>query len=479
MSVRVLHLSAAPPDPDALGGVSVHVAALATNAPASVTMHTAHPSGAALEVARWAPRGLAALLPLSTPGARSEESLEAALVAALVGTRADVLHVHSPQLGPRAIARAARRASVPIALTLHDHALVCENHELIEHGARFCGVPLDPARCDRCLAGAQGRPAGSVQELRSRMGELVRAASVVVAPSASVLGLVARVHPGVSAKATRLAWGVPLPRVRCTRPASAPGPLRVAVVGVFARVKGSEQLPALFAACADLDVEWHLFGATDGASQREVTRSAPRVVVHGAYRRAALAPRLERAGCQLALLPSIGAESFSLALSEIVAAGLPVVASDLGALGERVREGGLGWTFDPWAPGTLHDVLRTLTGDRVAIDAAARRVRALPHRTEADMVRDHAAVWADVAATHATMHAARPAATTSDETAALAAYREGERAAAARRPSRAERLVSALRKTDFYRDLSLRRLLSEQTRRSVEESMAAFFRSKR
>src|SRR6185295_10940235 len=109
----------------------------------------------------------------------------------------------------REIARAARRASSALAITLHDHALACENYDLLENGDRFCGVPNDPARCDRCLARTLGATAGALGRHRDATRELVNATNAFVAPSESVLSLVARAHPTIRQRARRIDWGVP------------------------------------------------------------------------------------------------------------------------------------------------------------------------------------------------------------------------------------------------------------------------------
>jgi glycosyltransferase involved in cell wall biosynthesis len=467
---RVLQLSADRPDADALGGVQVHVAVLAEKAASEVTLHTAYPSGGELRVEQWGPRRLAALLPIQAAGRSGDEDslLESALVTAIEGTQADVLHVHSPLLGARAIASAARRASVHVAVTLHDQALACENYDLLEGGEHFCDLPEDPSRCDRCLGKTRRLPPGAVLRHRDAMRELVSVAEAFVAPSDSVLELVRRVHPGVGDRARRIDWGVPEATVRSTRSADESGPLSIAVVGVLSREKGRDRLPELLAACHELPVTWHLFGATEGASVADVQKSAPHVIVHGAYRRRALAERLTRAGCHIALLPSIKPESFSLVLSEVMAAGLPVIASDLGALPERVVRQGLGWTFDPWAPATLSALILDLSTNRGRVDEAAARVRARPHRSEEAMADDHVALW--------TALRGLPGRTREEPgRSARGPWIRGAELAARGRSARLARLaglVATLRRSDFYRDFPLRRALPESTRKTVEAAVA-------
>jgi glycosyltransferase involved in cell wall biosynthesis len=465
---RVLLLTCDRPDPRALGGIALHVAALAQNAPPRVALFTAHVAGNELRVESWKPRRLVAILPLTgqneegVPGAGAAE-----LTAAIAGTRSEVLHVHSPLMGASAIVEAAQATGVRVATTLHDHSLVCENYTLLEQGERHCDLPRDAARCDRCLQATLGRPPGALQAYRERMRHLASATDVFVAPSRSVLELASRVHPEAAERAVRIEWGGPARRSRPFRSACAGGPLRIAFVGLLSKVKGREQLPTLFESCRHLDVEWHLFGATEGDALSDVKARSHRVVVHGAYRRGQLADRLFRAGCQLAILPSIVAESFSLALSDVLGAGLPVLASNLGALAERVDARALGWTFDPFVPATLERIVSHLCEDRRLVDEAAARVRSAPVRTDVDMTNDHARLWQELAARPATPPSSIPSAE------ATALFIRGEGAARSRGEQRLEKLVARLRETAFYRDLPLRRLLSEQRRKAFEQTVGS------
>jgi glycosyltransferase involved in cell wall biosynthesis len=457
-STRVLQLSLDRPDPDAMGGVALHAAALALHAPHEVRVYSAHLDGDELLVEEWSPRRLVAALPIADDTA----SRSATLTAALAGTEAAVLHVHSPGFGPDAITRAVRATGVGLTLSLHDHALVCENYELLEGGSRYCAIPMDPERCDRCLKATRGRAPGALPVWRTAMARLVDATDAVVAPSRSVLEHAARVHPEISARARYVPWGVPPSRSQRVRPEADAGPLRIAIAGVFAKVKGTAQLPALLSACSGLPVEWHLFGATEGASLAAVRRAAPRVIVHGAYRRPALAERLVAAGCHLVLLPSVGAESFSLTLSEVTAAGFPVLGSDLGALGERIREGGSGWVFDPFEPPGFARRVAELSTHREELERVAAHVRATPRRSEEEMARDHAALWSEVSMR-------RPRTDPGvGQTHASASFEAGVARAAQRRPSRAGAVLDFVKKTDFYRDLPLRRLLPESARKTLE-----------
>lgn len=455
----VLHVVAARPGPRALAGVPLHVHALLVALPAALRVSVVWPAGGSLLVARRDPRRVEATLDATDLGA--------ALAAALAGTSAEVLHVHSPELGPRALAAAAHEAGARLVVTLHDHHVVCERHLLLDDTGRYCGVPRDTARCDRCLGRTAGRPAGTLARHRQEMRALLEAADRIVVPSRSVLELASLAHPGLEDRAVLLPWGVPAPAARSAASASAAPRLALGVVARFTEGKGAGRLPALLAACRGLDVEVHLFGATEGASTRALRAALPGARVHGAYSRGDLAGALVGAGVHLAVIPSIFPESFSLTLSEIAAAGVPSLVADLGALGERARGEGLGLTFDPWdAPG-FGALVGALSRDRARVDDLSARVRAARPRSEQEQAADLAAVYAAVLAR-------RPRAV-EPPPAARAGWEEGRARARAPR-ARALRalgeLVDRARESNGYRELPLRRVVPLEARRGVEALLA-------
>ncbi len=93
-----------------------------------------------------------------------------------------------------------------------------------------------------------------------------------------------------------------------------------------------------------------------GGGERIEKRDLEGISFHGAYAPADI-PKI-MGQIDVGVIPSIFAETFSLVLSEFWMAGIPVIVSDIGALGERVVDGLNGKKFIPGDSASLIQALR-------------------------------------------------------------------------------------------------------------------------
>ncbi|MBV8516164.1 MAG: glycosyltransferase [Acidobacteria bacterium] len=192
--------------------------------------------------------------------------------------------------------------------------------------------------------------------------------------------------------AYRVEFGLPLAHARIVAPATpvpraftrANAPRGVAFAGSVQRHKGGALLADIARA---LPAQLHLFGGGDVELLRGL-RALRNVRVHGYYRAGTLPSLLARHGIGLVLLPSIVPESYSLVLSESWLAGADVLAFDLGATADRIRDegGGLLAPLASGADGITTLARRWLDGERP------------PHRAHAiasplDAARAHVALY--------------------------------------------------------------------------------------
>ena len=115
------------------------------------------------------------------------------------------------------------------------------------------------------------------------------------------------------------------------------------------------------------------------------------VIVIPQYPREQLGRYLADIHADVGLLLSTVPETFSYTLSELWAAGLPVVATRLGAFASRIEDGVSGWLVEPDA----EDVMKTLSRlneNRSEITIVFDSLHQQSVRTSTEMVNDYQAI---------------------------------------------------------------------------------------
>jgi glycosyltransferase involved in cell wall biosynthesis len=288
------------------------------------------------------------------------------VAAAVRLSGARVLHAHNllPALGWRALA-AARAAGARVVLHLHQYRLVCAIGVCFTRGAE----------CTRCH-GRNTLPGVRLNCRNSLPEALAYGASLALWQRRLVEQADAVIVPSMFARERLRELGAPLDwgRVHVLAP-----PVRAPVAWaggsyalVVARLAPEKGVHVAIDACRSAGIP--LVVAGDGPERAALIQRAGDSEVRflGHVDDAQLAQL--RAGAAIALAPSLSAETFGLALAEAMAAGLPAVASRVGALPELLEPDAL------VAPGDAHALagaIARLAGDRLAGERARERARAV------------------------------------------------------------------------------------------------------
>lgn len=332
----------------------------------------------------------------SGSGALSAGEVSAAVHAAMARVAAQAVHVENlAGLSPEVLLGPAE-AGLRMVLGIHDFAPFCPRPHLIEAATgSFCGYCTDPVRCAACLASGGPMVPGFQERRRAVSGALLAAAEAVVYPSGFARDAFRALFPGLDpARQAVIAPAVALPAGE--RPASGPrGPVRrIACLGPVKPHKGGAvllEVVRLLSGTGGPRLTFRVYGGGD-AELLEPLGRLPGVEVRGSYRAGSLPGLLAADEIDLALLLSVWPETHALVLDECAAAGVPVVAFDLGAQGARVRELGLGPTVPPdlGARGVA-DAVATLAraprGPEVAADVRGRLA------SPGDAARAHVALY--------------------------------------------------------------------------------------
>ena len=288
------------------------------------------------------------------------------------------VHVHAfTRAVSLLLVRAAKQRGLPVFFTYHTPTVSCQRGTLMLHGKEPCDGMLNVWRCTTCSLEAQGLPTPAAELLSHiplsfgralekvglsgglwtalRMTELIRASHTAIhALLCEVDGIVA-FKQWVHALLVRN--GIPASKIIISEhglpDAAHPNepiievaerPLRVAFFGRADWVKGADTLVQAVQLAPALDIEVHLYGvmqsATDQKYWTELKRLAAedeRIKFLPAVSHGEVVALLRR--YHLLAVPSRWLETGPLVVLEAFGAGIPVLGSDLGGIAQWVRHG--------------------------------------------------------------------------------------------------------------------------------------------
>jgi len=291
------------------------------------------------------------------------------------------------------IVGAANSLKIPVVMSFHDYYYICPTIHLLDDKDRFCGgectAGQGTCRIPESLRDGPQLKHSWVYVWRDEMRNLFGEVDAFVATTQGAKDIYLRVFPELAqSEFQTIEHGRDLARAsRGPVPPKENEPIRVLLPGTMAVNKGAEFIRQIKERDQAGRIEFHFLGDPfPGVSDIGIQ--------HGPYLREDYADLVATIAPHFIGLFSIWAETYSHTLTEAWALGIPVIASDLGALGERVRAHGGGWLVDVTdataAYGTiLHAASNPLVYARVVTEA-----RSAPIRSVREMKEDYEALYA-------------------------------------------------------------------------------------
>ncbi len=268
----------------------------------------------------------------------------------------DIVHIEHMMGFPLSLPAFISRQSIPFVVTLHDFWWVCANAQLLtNYSQEICNGPRGYVNCARCaLARVETSllwplvpPLMSLFAGRNYgLRRVLRAASWLMTPTSFVRDWY--IEHGVSPeKLSVLPLALPSPATRPDAKRLTDKPVRFAYIGGLSWQKG---LHVLIEAFREVKGAVELCIAGDETFDPEyVARlramATSNVRFLGKLERAQVWDTL--AQVDVVVVPTLWYETFSFIISEAFTVGLPVVASRIGPITDRVRDGVDGMLLPP------------------------------------------------------------------------------------------------------------------------------------
>ena len=297
----------------------------------------------------------------------------------------DVVHFHHYiNFGVEVFQHLKRvRPSCRIVLTLHEYLAICHHFgQMITTQHQNLCYQASPTRCQRCYPELSRSDFFLRQRYIERFFDLV---DVFVSPSQFLAD-------------RYVAWGVPASKMRVLENLMPPhepppppdipetGPLRIGFFGQISGLKGiNVLLDAAAALAADdfYDVSFEIFGDYRGqppdfqaAFLEKLKTAGANVRFNGPYDRQRVNRLMQ--SVHAVVIPSIWWENSPVVIQEAIRNRRPLIASDIGGIAEKVRDGVDGFHFGAGNALALASLLRRLAANRSELRRLADQLSGIP-----------------------------------------------------------------------------------------------------
>jgi len=307
---------------------------------------------------------------LSVPGLPGHPALhlapdrEADLTALLRAADVRRAHVHHTMGNTMDLRALLDALGIPFDVTVHDYYALCPHVNFLPFlDAQYCGEP-DARHCNACLSARPEPGAPDIDTWRLTKNWLFTTADRVICPSNDARERLAR-H-GLAERAivvphearTATPW-------RVTAPPLGRRKLRIALLGVLADRKGRAIVESVAEQAGD-DVALHLIGYPEHPI---APAAAARLTVTGEYAEADLPGMIAALKPHAIWFPAQWPETYSYTLTAAIDAGVPILATRIGAFPERLAGRPLTWQLP--ANATAADWVAAFGALRAALSATS------------------------------------------------------------------------------------------------------------
>ncbi len=300
--------------------------------------------------------------------------IETSFARLLAETQPDIVHFQHLKDLSFGLVDAAYQRHIPMLMTLHDYWLLCANAQLVTPETTVCSGPRLWLNCAHCAAVRVHKPSlrfaapfiAALFAYRSlRANRAMSRVPLFVTPTQFTKEVFVR-HGVPQAKIRHIAPGIDTEAIETTHRDRKDGMLHFVYVGGLSWQKGVHVLIEAFNGINSDKARLCIYGDEssfpDYSARLHELATNPAIHFLGSLPHEQLGHALSSADA--IVVPSVWYETYCLIIQEAFAAKVPVIASNLGALAERVTDRVDGLLVPPHDASALRDTMQKVIDNR-------------------------------------------------------------------------------------------------------------------
>lgn len=259
----------------------------------------------------------------------------------------------------------AHALSIPIVFSFHDFYVSCPTVKLLDEKLEYCRGVCTPGDgvCQPELWPKANVPHLKhkwVHNWRKLLLPVLAKCDAYITTIASARAVIRASYPELSHKPFEvIPHGRDFDELVSTPQVMAAGDrFRLLIPGNIGPQKGGDIIADAAELCAGSNIEIHIAGRVSG----KLTSAT--VTFHGQYQRGEFGKIVSAVKPTVGAVLSIWPETYCHTLTELWAAGVPVIGFDIGAVGERIRETGAGWAIPIGTGPEVLEAIKAIAADR-------------------------------------------------------------------------------------------------------------------
>jgi glycosyltransferase involved in cell wall biosynthesis len=288
------------------------------------------------------------------------EEYDATVAEWLVNHAFELIHIRHLAWHSLGLIDIGKSLGIPIVFSLHDFYTVCPTVKLLDANQKYCGgvctAGTEDCKYDLWTGNLPPLKNAAINQWRIMFESVFEKCDHFVTTNQSAREIITTSYPGLIHKPfSVLPHGRDFPEFLTNAlEVEVKTAIKLLIPGNITKAKGGAIIASLAAKARSLNIEIHILGKIASNINTQGC------VLHGEYSRDDFCNKVKEVSPHIGCIFSIWPETHCHTLTELWAAGLPVIGFSIGAVGDRIKKTGAGWAIEDFTAEAVEGLLMEL-----------------------------------------------------------------------------------------------------------------------